>query len=643
MDVTKKKRPKSSKSATSERPKSKTGISPYSQNYRAPIPHCQKHLIAMHLTVTKLSRSDLEDKYLQLCDENYQIKHENKELTDKLKLLSTKIMRVSSASLTIRRFKSVDMISQGSSNRENHEDCDDGAIQDGTGSGKSKKINSSTNKTLKRPALKAKNELDREQFLDGVWNVIQGGSQDIPGSKKTNMKAEKQSYIDLIAELQQELEMKKEEYDDLKNKSFDLEVKLKELDANMFEETKKLVAANMEIKSVKRKAEKYELQVKHLKQERRELEKKLEATIENDKKRMEELKSTLDEEKIKIERLVEQNEELESNRKQILLLKEQIIQLESEKSSLRVQQENFTKLIDESASYKATLDELLSQNEKLRKDISHEKSEQQVIFHSQELLLGKLQKLQDENDSLTVENEGLKSKLEYYTNENISLELRLRDVEQNKYELMERLKKLESGIKGKSGKENMKEKVLNKLSTVTFEPWESDIVKAKHRSRTDSISSRTSNGSNTSKQQKSLDKSDSFPSISDKTPVVSLQVPTPTRSHHSPKKLNEKKEQKRQQEFSEITAISENKIDDSQFSRDLSLIQKAMTNNHTKSSYLKVDFTLDDVTLTEDFTDMTPTRDSGHDMSMHADRAANLLIKDIKKSVGFAKSDTKKI
>lgn len=158
---------------------------------------------------------------------------------------------------------------------------------------------------------------------------------------------------------------------------------------------------------------------------------------------LEELKNTWNEERIKIERLVEQNEELEANRKQILLMKEQIIQLESEKSSLRVQQENFTKLLEESASYKATLDELLSQNEKLRKEISHEKSEQQVIFHSQELLLGKLQKLQDESDATIVENEGLKSKLEYYTNENVSLELRLRDVEQSKVELMQQLQKFE--------------------------------------------------------------------------------------------------------------------------------------------------------------------------------------------------------
>lgn len=261
------------------RPKSKTSISPYSQNYRAPIPHCQKHLIAMHLTVTKLSRSDLEDKYLQLCDENYQIKHENKSLNEKLKLMSTKIMRVSSASLTIRRFKSVDMISQGSSNRENHEDCEGEPNSNPDG------IVKKRSKGDKRRALQVKNELDQEQFFDGVWNVMQGGSQDISGGKRNSLKLERQSYIYRISELQKELGEKKEECNDLKNKNVDLEVKVKEMDSKIFEETKKLVAANMEIKSIKRKAEEYELQVKHLKQERRELESKYETTVSTEKKR----------------------------------------------------------------------------------------------------------------------------------------------------------------------------------------------------------------------------------------------------------------------------------------------------------------------------------------------------------------------
>lgn len=161
----------------------------------------------------------------------------------------------------------------------------------------------------------------------------------------------------------------------------------------------------------------------------------------------EELKDALDKEKLKIDRLVEQNVELETNKKQILLLKEQIIQLESEKTSLKVQQENFTKLLEESASHKADLDDLLFKNDSLQKTVSHEKSEQQVLMHSQELLLGKLKALQDQNDSLSVEVEGVKSKLDYYTNENISLELRLRDMENNRHELKQEIRRLEHKLR----------------------------------------------------------------------------------------------------------------------------------------------------------------------------------------------------
>lgn len=258
------------------RPKSKNSISPYSQNYRAPIPHCQKHLIAMHLTVTKLSRSDLEDKYIQLCDENYQLKHESKDLKEKIKLLSTKIMRVSSASLTIRRFKSVDMLSQDSSGRENnHDECENPENPN-----QKKQIRPKTGSL--RP-LKAKNQLDTDQFMDGVLNVLQGTTGNTEFGRRGKM--EKQSYVDRINELQQELDSKKEECEDLKNKNFDLIAKNDELDSKIFEETKKLVTANMEMKSLKRKAEKYELQAKHLKEEKREIEKKYESTLSAEKKK----------------------------------------------------------------------------------------------------------------------------------------------------------------------------------------------------------------------------------------------------------------------------------------------------------------------------------------------------------------------
>lgn len=147
---------------------------------------------------------------------------------------------------------------------------------------------------------------------------------------------------------------------------------------------------------------------------------------------------------------------------------------------------------------------------------------------------------------------------------------------------------------------------------------------AKNRSRTNSVSSKVSNDS-TSKQQLTLSKSDSLASTVDKTNKVSLQVPTLVYPHT--------KLQKTSKNVSIVDGLnSESKLQTEselfeRHSHDLNFSEKTHLNNHRKQ---KVDFTFDDVTITEDVTDMTPTKDSTfsrYDMSTHADRAANLLIK----------------
>lgn len=199
---------------------------------------------------------------------------------------------------------------------------------------------------------------------------------------------------------------------------------------------------------------------------------------------------------------------------------------------------------------------------------------------------------------------------------------------------------------------------------------------SRNRSRTSSMSSRTSNNS-TSKQQPTMSVSESLPFTADKPPVMSsLQVPKLTKTRNDKQKPPQKPSKHADDTDSKIDDESEliaRHCRDSEFFRDLSLIQKAIVNSNQgtpkKTTFAKVDFTFDDFTLTEDLTDMTPTKDSTHyssgqhDMSMQADKAANLLIKvsflrpasqillktrnlmdfqDIKTSVGITKSDTTK-
>lgn len=219
----------------------------------------------MHLAVTKLSRPELEDRYLQLCDENYQIKHENKDLKERLKVLTTRIMRISSAGL-MKKFKSVDGLSHSSKENDN-ENCTIGAA--------------SRRRPASQRTLKSRNDSRERDGVEFFENLLFGSLNSGSRSKKTQSSADAHR----MTELQNDLEKSTKEIEELKIKNSDLEDKFKDLDAKIFDETKKNVAANMAVKSLKRKAEKYEVQVKQLKAEKRELENKLDLTIETERKK----------------------------------------------------------------------------------------------------------------------------------------------------------------------------------------------------------------------------------------------------------------------------------------------------------------------------------------------------------------------
>lgn len=318
---------------------------------------------------------------MQLCDENYNIKHEKRKLEDRLKLMSARVMRVGSAG-SMKKFKSVDVLSQGSS-KENDEPV----------------------KEL-RPARNKSN----------VSNLVEN-----------------------CGKLEAELKSCRVENDGLQKKNSELEGKVKDLDEKLFEETKKLVSIGMDSKSHKRKAEKYEMQVKHLKEDKRELEKKIDRLRDDQNRTIEALKSTLEDEKIKNERLTEQFVEFDMNRKQVMDLKQQIVELEIEKSAQKVQQENFSKLVEETAKARKHVQDFQEKNDALLRQLGHERAENEALKGSQAHLLHKVMEIQNQNDELVMQVEGLKGKLEYFSDENVSLVLRLNDVESHRGELREKL------------------------------------------------------------------------------------------------------------------------------------------------------------------------------------------------------------
>lgn len=64
-------------------------------HYKSNLTHDQRELISHRQHVRKLHRNDLEDRYLELLDENFAIKKENTSNHDKIRKLVTKILRLS--------------------------------------------------------------------------------------------------------------------------------------------------------------------------------------------------------------------------------------------------------------------------------------------------------------------------------------------------------------------------------------------------------------------------------------------------------------------------------------------------------------------------------------------------------------------
>ncbi|XP_055610579.1 restin homolog isoform X1 [Uranotaenia lowii] len=87
--------PSSSWNAGRRSTASNQGISPYAENYRPQIASSQRHLIIHRQVVAKLSRKELEDKYINMCDENFCIKKNFHEQSEQVKKLKAKLQRLS--------------------------------------------------------------------------------------------------------------------------------------------------------------------------------------------------------------------------------------------------------------------------------------------------------------------------------------------------------------------------------------------------------------------------------------------------------------------------------------------------------------------------------------------------------------------
>lgn len=123
-----------------------------------------------------------------------------------------------------------------------------------------------------------------------------------------------------------------------------------------------------------------------------------------------ELHQTLTKEE-KTQKLSLQLKQVDGLKRQIEDLREQLIESESEKQSLKTQQERFALLLKESVHQGDRIQTLKDKNILLQSQLDDARANEMALTHSKNDLVEKIIKIQDENDRISIELEGLRSLL----------------------------------------------------------------------------------------------------------------------------------------------------------------------------------------------------------------------------------------
>uniref|UniRef100_A0A182NM89 RPGRIP1 C-terminal domain-containing protein n=1 Tax=Anopheles dirus TaxID=7168 RepID=A0A182NM89_9DIPT len=520
--------------------------SPYSENYRPAIDLCQRHLINHRLMVSKLTRRELEDKYLSLCDENYTIKKRFLEQEEQMKRLKTRLMRLSSESYN-RSKSRLDLASSEHyrlhdlelQRRELHEKLEalrratstDGRRMENAvgkvGSGVMGTARHSAGKQRRSKSARPAKDLeagrreckssspsndgyddederphrptggkarastddrtededeshgprngghrksygaddeeedddddddieDNGHGVDEDRDVLSGDSDDLVesgresgagvgagGAKGASGKHRHHRGSKSRGRQGHCLDCERHRTEQLTRETDLVKMKLniKYLHKELQNEKEKsaLLARQLEEKLsyeiMKRNAAE-NLEILNLNRQVEDLAKELQRQVDEQKRSMEQemrkqgdLEAQIRKEKDKNASLFEECERLKKN---IEKLKENMSEVEIERDFLKRQQENFTKIVDENKLLKYQLDELRKHNEDLLRQIDTLKEEELVTKESQRELLEKLKTLQQDNDTLSVMLEGLRTENELLAEERTQLEHSLKSLE----------------------------------------------------------------------------------------------------------------------------------------------------------------------------------------------------------------------
>ncbi|CAO1346932.1 unnamed protein product [Diamesa serratosioi] len=388
-----------------------------------------------HLLVRKLTRRELEDKYLRLIDESYDLKRENNVQKEKIKIITTKLLRLNKENSKIksREFLFMD---------ENNE------IQEAEeffSSVRPRAVSARLCKDVTRnstPNLNAKknDDLFYREIIDFKNRRMSGGGNEINNSNHNlgakNM--EQKPTSSRLSEMEEEIlnlnkEIQKLQQDEKLEKKTNFQLKeeinfLKEKLSN--KEIEKELGENVEVIALKRKI--IDLQ--------NELDKAALVNLKNlkeSKSEQETLSELLENETQKIKKYEAQSNDLFAAKKMMENLENRAAIVEKEKADLINQIEKYSKMSEDFNSYKMKMTELTQKLDFKEKELIKERTDKDSIVHSQDDLLKKMKELQKENDILVVKLEGLKTENDGLINKNKKLEDRVKNLEdQNKQQLI---------------------------------------------------------------------------------------------------------------------------------------------------------------------------------------------------------------
>ncbi|XP_021696068.1 cingulin-like protein 1 isoform X2 [Aedes aegypti] len=434
-----------------QRKKRPASASPYAENYRVPMDLCQRHLINHRLMVSKLSRRELEDKYINLCDENFSMKKRYQEQEEQIKKLKTKLMRFSSlesnktnkSDVRINHSKLQDLEEQrqelhdklkalrySQKQKESREKRDDGKVV-GQRRVASRKVESTSTRSSSSSNNRHEDGYDEDR--DEVSSTIDDDDDDEHGGPSTStryrpksakpchscetLKAEKVANESEFVKMKMDIKFLHKEIQNEKEKSALLGRQLEE--KLSYEIMKRNAAENMEVINLTRQVDDMAQQIQRQQDEQR-------RALEAELTKQADLEGHIKREKDRNSELFDECERLKKN---IERIKENMSEVEIERDFLKRQQENFTKVVDENKLLRYQLDELRKQNEDLSKQIESLREEEAVTKSAHKELLEKLKTLQQDNDTLSILLEGLRSENETLVEEKTVLEHNLKSLE----------------------------------------------------------------------------------------------------------------------------------------------------------------------------------------------------------------------